>query len=584
MSKKRRRRGGGGVPRQFRLGSLPATGPAVNEAFSIREDQRAEPVVVHGESTPEDSIEMGDGLTLEIPTVGLRSMVAVARVDALERVLDEATEGNLSSRGRHLLTDMRRVFNQDGSDFVRARSLLQLKDRPAGTPYEVYLDFPTRYVGMLLDASVRREDVPEEKGPSHPQYTWKVRQPRWVGSHAFARVWEHAERVSVESYKQARGSDRIDSRGLMSMASLSMMADARLIRVEPEQVQVLPDWEEFSYLWDYAQDVVLPAERVFLDFEGPGGFAPMHDLESGPFAAKLRNAGGKRLSLRGALVWRSEGRLCMTIVGWPEEWQWNLRQAGQTIPWNDYDPVGTVVFGDGSPYEAVLEEVGEMTIRLGDSEVYSRPLGISTRKITEEELGGYVQIPLGKDDLATILPRLTDEALVAKLRSADGIEELVGGWAVMVLSCAARAMAALSILEADEVELIDAPVHKRELDRAKKRGWKVAQVVWIRPPKKYLNGNAPTGDEARYSHRFWVRAHTKHFTIGTRVADSRPDLVRACHRCGTCRRVPTKAFIKGPPDKPLVPKSLAVKKDRPREVQLPRREDERPYYDAPTVV
>lgn len=135
-------------------------------------------------------------------------------------------------------------------------------------------------------------------------------------------------------------------------------------------------------------------------------------------------------------------------------------------------------------------------------------------------------------------------------------------WGDMIWTLASRVLAALSITEAVEVEFVDAPMERRDYKRAVKRRWPIAQQVVIRShSKRYLDSNPPSGNEANYSHRFWRRAHVAHYPLGTRMADTRPDLVTPCRRepernCGFCRKVKRPATIVGPEDKPLVLKTL----------------------------
>lgn len=546
----------------------------VSRVMPIREDQRSTPVTVEGDQEPE----------LVVPTIAMRSICAVARSESVELAMTEEVEQRLSAKGTHKLLALHRVHNPDGSDFIRARAMLQLRDVPMGTPFEAWLDFPTRYIGMLLDAGERATAEPLEHAATDSvkiEYEWLPQKPVWVGSHSFAPVWNQAVRIAQTSYPRRHPNgdgERVDPRGLLAMSALSLMKDAHLVKVEPEQVQVLPDWDDLINLWDYAQDVVLPFDKLYLDFEGPGGFAPTHMIESG-LPGEYSDV---EVELRGALVWREGGgRLVVTPVGWPRRWVF----AGDenTTPFSRYEVVGSVVFGAGSVYESVMD-VAEMTMRLGESQVYAKPLGISTAAITPGNLPGYIHLPISAQQIDRVETN-GDSKVAQMLRGPDARKQLVAGWAAVALSAAARTLAALSILEAAEVELVDyQPMNHRESKAIDKLGAQVSQVVYIRPSKRYLNPNPASGEMMEYSHRFWVRAHTKHFQIGTRTADARPDLVKACHRCGSCRRVPTKAFIKGPPDRPLVPKSLAVKRNQqPTPTQLPKRDSEPDYYAAPGV-
>lgn len=117
--------------------------------------------------------------------------------------------------------------------------------------------------------------------------------------------------------------------------------------------------------------------------------------------------------------------------------------------------------------------------------------------------------------------------------------------------------AVLYMLESANVELVDAPATRQERRAVERKGGRVALAVRVRPPKK-----RPRQDDDRrhidFSHRFEVRGHYKHFPVGTKLADSRPDKCVDHPTLGRCRRIWCPPFVKGPEDKPLIPKVRVV--------------------------
>lgn len=589
--KPKRKKRGRTPPRRMIVGQNPT--PVSREEFQLREGQHVAPIAVGTQDPKQPEIILGDAPDLAIPTVAFRSICVTAREEGMELVLDEETEKRLAPDGKHMLHAMRRVVNEDNTDFIRAHVMMQMRDVARGTPVEANLDFPTRYIGMLLDATKARTRGVEETEPE-PTYRWSAKKPTWAGSYSFDNVWRQSEEIAKAVYDhpdRQPGETRIPPRHLLALSTLTVLKDAHLVRVEPEQVAVLPEWDDLTNLWDYAQDVVLPFDRIYLDFEGGGGIAPVFKMgEHVTIAGRKLFApedGMSDIQIRGALLWRDiAGRLVVSVVAWPTAWEIgrmvDLMAGDPREPrWNEYEVVGTLTFGP-VPEELAQKEsgVGEIPVYLGDSKLFARPLTAAT-SLMNESIEGFVTVPIDGRDVVRAESRMPGG--VSEADRDESVQALTGAWAVTVLAATARTLAALSILEAEEVEIVDAPMEKRVRDRAEKRGWNISKIVRVRPAKKYVNANPPSGEEAHYSHRFWVRANTAHYPIGTRVADARPDLCRPCYRCGTCRRVKRGAFIKGPPDKPLIPKSLVIKKDKPREVHLPERLGEKPYYPAPGV-
>jgi hypothetical protein len=502
--------------------------------------------------------------TLMVPSQLIRTLAGHAPSVGWPCALTQEALDRLDPAGKHMLRELTRIFLPDGSEVVRTRMILKLADLPATQPWEEFVDLPVKAVGTMIDAArhgtigVRPRGIPlDYVGFAKP--VLKPTRPRWAGSVSFDPVIEQA-RIIASGMSLHMGFSDNAARQLLSMTEASILDSCHVVRVDPEQVAVLPEWENDDEFIEFGLEAELPFETIYLDFEGPGGLAP-------PAGIDLY---GNPVTIRGALMFpRFEGGpLTVAPVGWAEGVEVN-RQA---IRWSPHETAGWFVFDR----DVLRNENG-------------KPMHITTGPLMLEgtTTGGHAilvaadscclpaepdeDVPVGADGWPghAILP-FSKRAAVA----AAGVDTAVNNimwWSHLIWVLTKKAMAALSIVEAEEVILVDAPMERRDRKRAEKRGWPIAQQVMIRPARRRADGERTvTGNEANYSHRFWVRGHYKHFPLGTRVADVRPDLVRPCPRtdlatnCGFCRRIWTPPFIKGPDDKPLVLKTLVRRKLSPR--------------------
>jgi hypothetical protein len=491
-------------------------------------------------------LELGEGKeVLSVPAQAFLRVLDVAEREGLERRLPFGRElVDLSEKVG--LVALTRVVGEH-VDFVRAGVRLERGDGPWGG----WLDLPTRYVGMMIEAAKPREAEPEV---SNVHFRDAGVRPRWAGSHTFDRVWDAAFARGAEPEAGVHGEEGVTTGPgkVLAVEHLRLLRDAHLVRIEADQVELLPDWDDAHQAFDYAVDLELPFEPLFLEFEGAGGIAPTLRIPTELLGPPEDPIAGLPIVvvIRGALV--SKTGSVLTVQPFGEIFFTKERSGVQS-----YVPSGRVEFGRetfGGPPFGRQELVAAMPQGRLRAEAAAMTIEAAASIYPGDAAGarGLIVLPYEYDRLGAGEDEISQEAAEV--------------WARIELVLAMRVLAALSIMESEVVVVEEAAVEKRVRDRARKRGWNIASQVYVRPVRKGAHYE-PTGEHRHYSHRFWVRGHMKHYPIGTRLATHRPDLVRPCTRtgaasCGLCRRVWTPPFVKGPDDKPIVLKSLVKKVER----------------------
>lgn len=126
---------------------------------------------------------------------------------------------------------------------------------------------------------------------------------------------------------------------------------------------------------------------------------------------------------------------------------------------------------------------------------------------------------------------------------------------------AERVWAVLGFLASYNVELVDAPLSRRQRARELRKGRQIALVVRVKPPKRRASKHS--GSARDFSHRFEVAGHYIHHferkadgtpnSVFARYATKRPDKVVQIGG-QDCVRFWQPPHVKGPEGKPLVPK------------------------------
>lgn len=561
----------------------PAAGAWVDDAVAPKPPLSEGQSIGAAVSQSIDPSPAGTTTVFSLPAILVLSIADRAKEAGLELTLPDDVRAKVAQTKVHQLSSAYTIHDPERGTFVRALARLALTDDAnAKRPWLAWLDFTMDNMGALVQSAIERTAaVREEKRRTLVRPLLNPAVPRWAGSVSYAPVIARAREIAT-ARPMYEIDDAIPARQMLSVTDASLLDDAHVVRVEPEQVAVLPHWESPQEAYDYAAEATLPFNPMYLDFEGVGGI-PV------PVTGGDWITGSGPLNMSGALVWRREGddgALLIAPVGWTE----NSVADATPFGFSRYDTCGWFVFGenmvvseppgmserakqmrqfnypDGSPH--LLGYVNVALEGMSDKSGFAVGIRGEAATVTDHlaPLPGYGILPID-DRSMTALARWAYEHNGAIREAAAGhISDHVLAWGGLVYRLACTALAALSIMEAAEVVLDDAPMERRDRKRADKRGWNIAQQVYIRPIRRYKDRNDPSGESARYSHRFWRRATVAHYPVGTRMADSRPDLVTLCNRegaasCGLCRKVKHPATIIGPEDKPLVLKTLRRRRD-----------------------
>lgn len=140
---------------------------------------------------------------------------------------------------------------------------------------------------------------------------------------------------------------------------------------------------------------------------------------------------------------------------------------------------------------------------------------------------------------------------------SDSLTSYVKDSRTVIADAAEQIVKIIYFLESSNVELVEGPASRQEKRHVARKGGKIALTVQVRAPKRRVPSGAPAA-HVDYSHRWEVRGHYKHFPVGTRLADAAPEKLVDHETLGRCRRVWCPPFVKGPQDKPLVPKIRVV--------------------------
>ena len=249
--------------------------------------------------------------SIAVPVSLLATLQDESRREGLPHLLPDLLAARLNTKVRHALHRVTRIHTVERA-FFRCQVEAHLRN---GTVEFHVLDLTPKYVGTIIEAL--RQSIDET--PSRPDSALTVESrtgrvklthgfPRWAGAVSYPTVAAHTREIAQAAPMQMRSADN-PTRQVLSIIEGSMLSDAHVVRVDPEQVEVLPEWESDQEAIEYGVDAQLPFEPLYLDFEGIGGIAPRAGLD----------AWDNPLVLSGALLFRQgDDLLVVAPYGWSE--------------------------------------------------------------------------------------------------------------------------------------------------------------------------------------------------------------------------------------------------------------------------
>lgn len=264
----------------------------------------------------------------------------------------------------------------------------------------------------------------------------------------------------------------------------------------------------------------------------------------------------------------AEAWACLAGEGWTEQLRqmqearviaFPREQVEALPPIGTFDSARYVEERWGVVWEALFESVRPpfptCFLDLGRASIALAAPGDAETRVA----GGLVTT--GESGSPVVLPFRQVEGRVLASYSS---EQAADDGAITAAACAERVAASLALLEAANVELVEAPLSRRDRRRLRKRPRPVALSVQIRAPRGGYSGR---GGESHYSHRFEVRGHYLHTTRGS---SAKPEHLRPCPyweqrhpHSRECRRIWQPPHVKGPAGGVLVPKLRALVKPQP---------------------
>lgn len=333
--------------------------------------------------------------------------------------------------------------------------------------------------------------------------------PRWAGAHSFARVYEACDQgVTVEWVKDRVGTERLSGAGLIYGHAFARLDHAHPIVVPSRQVDALPLLSH-AETYAIATGLRLPFPCIYLDFTDADGTIPRGEISITDVALEADDQPSPpavALALCGALVWHHDDdeHPAVRIIPFSRNddddrgGAWKFETTGQLII-NETDMLKAT--------DMVVDDLKDVAA------VSIRPL----HRIVDDTFArrGYVLAGTPADSLVEY-GRGPTGSPVAALETA--MLHLIT-WALSSI-----VIRVLHFLDSANVDVVEqaAPMHRRDVKRATKRGWPIASSITIR--HRITRGRRDIGGgDGHYRTRFEVAGHYNHVTRGSHV------------RCPICR-------------------------------------------------
>lgn len=374
----------------------------------------------------------------------------------------------------------------------------------------------------------------------------------WEGSRIYDRAWagvydlvlpEHSDDEVWEAMKRGQITQSVPFYRWI----LAGLNDAHVVEIDHEQIAALPNMSEDEGI-DYAQNARLPFDPLFIGFSG---VAELQEIErrratdehdelmkvSPAMAVTHTMLNGRRVGdfAIGALV--TTRNPVDSYVG------------VKTLSWEDEED-GTKTVTEDRHHPPVALSIIPFFDMDGENRTFGWRSTVGGRIV--HALGAYC-LHAEKKTWAFLTPNPE-----ADFDSPEDREDM----RVVEESVRFGTKIACEIayfLESYNVELVEQEVSRQVRRQAERKNKRISLVVHIRQPKSRSKPEARNGEKRDFSHRFEVRGHYKYFPQGTRLADALPeDKLTHVPGRGLCRKVWCPPFVKGPTDKPLIPKVRVV--------------------------
>jgi hypothetical protein len=447
-----------------------------------------------------------------------------------------------------------------------------------------YLQFWNKW---QAPADIDPSDVIESMGADFDPQTHRFIKPRVEGVYAFDRIWDSNANFmetmvktayvrfrdkgylgSIESPLEDAGAE-LGGITRNSFYTLQAMQQAHTITFDPDQFNVIPDWESPNECIDYATHARLPFDCIFLDCELPT--RKPRPTESEVTNVRYQILGGLASVEDGALIiipfgtiLNEEDERVLRIVEKRNDGTERIKQSwsGSNL---EHLPLGAVVFNlraESDPHRT--DQVFDTSLPMNTWE--SESLGFPF-KIWDLDLAWSIKHGKLEDD-SGFSPNEYDSKGPSPVRTIlippDPGQMTPGkvlGMASALFVGASEILKCLYFLDTPNIELVDAPLTRQVRRQAERSGAKISKTIFVQHSTKRYDRDDAEGEHVEFSHRFEVRGHWKCYPEGTRMADARPDLLRYVPGRGMCRKIWTPPFVKGPEDKPLVIKTRRLRED-----------------------
>lgn len=480
---------------------------------------------------------------------------------------------------------------------------------------------PAIYAHSMIVDTFDPMDRLAQLGVPLPNTSW----PKWAGSPSYAHFTRAIDKFAITEWfgtPTNKDSDaRLSPLGTVCVKASSALRSARPIVFDMAQLKALPHMQD-EEAWDYAMTVKLPFDSIYFDFSTGEGSGLKSEIEL-DFVKKGDPLEKIHVEIAGVLFSKNDRSAhdgyCITPLVGLKRYERDdvkfvptgeINIAPGTMgdkglppvrwPYKTTNTIGGSIWGVNAfllsreiPKPPPFIELAGYTT----DEILARydrpawPIGVSPaldkRGVLEYAEPRYNQQESRYVEYSFDPLNLTDQAMTA--------ERALCLTTVVAASCG---LAAMYFLEALNVEVVEAPLHRRDRKRAEKRGWPIASTVRVhRRVVRSDRSQSGSGEGGRLTYQTQTAGHYNHVRKGSHVRCRKcggeggrnvendgviawqecrhcaatngldPDLVRPCIRRDVegaltcpdgCRREWVPDHWRGPVDAPAIPKLRKV--------------------------